>query len=750
MNKLLQVSIPLMLAAGLSVTMHANNENDNYAPHNPNVAFTQTNLPIMIVNTNVDGTGTQKIDPARNAILAKMTIVSNPDGLNYPDLSAHPGQTIDYEGYIALKYRGNSSFNASDKKPYGIRTLKGADLKGKKEKVEILGMGKDNRWATIAPWADRSMMRDILTFEMARPWFHYVPSGRFVEMVVDNVYYGVVLLMERVSDGKYRLNLSDWEGITSEADLPGDIQLELDRPGDDPYFQSPYAPWMNASGQEKQGFKITYQYAFPEQEDFGECPVGADKVQSSINAALDKMEASFRSENKYDPETGYRSQIEVNSFIDYMLATELSSNIDGYRLSTNLYKYSAKTAEENGYDPRWQMSLWDFNIAYGNANYNNGESTNKWMYRANEWHNDEQVPFYWYVMMNDPSFVQDVKTRWTEHRAGNYSDERICEKIDSIATLLTSGGAVARNDAAWNIITREGVWPCPYTPTSYEDEINHLKTWILKRAKFMDYNLKTATISDIIRNEQAIAWPMLVKSGWNADMVAENDKSDGSEGYADTGLDGNYFLYTDAFEGNGGLPDSGDLLSPAGVQYKLEYGMNSALHMNSNGQTASVEFSTPAKCDRLYFTATSGNGESTVGVTLNYSDGTSSEEKEVVIPDWSRRNPDGTEAISGIGRGSGSDVSADPHYALYEFGFDADKTKQLKGVTLTHKSDARSNIFAFASNGDASTSGISRVGEEAPLAVKAVYNVEGARLSSLQPGVNIVVYSDGSTKKIIR
>ena len=124
MNKLLQVSIPLMLAAGLSVTMHANNENDNYAPHNPNVAFTQTNLPIMIVNTNVDGTGTQKIDPARNAILAKMTIVSNPDGLNYPDLSAHPGQTIDYEGYIALKYRGNSSFNASDKKPYGIRTLK--------------------------------------------------------------------------------------------------------------------------------------------------------------------------------------------------------------------------------------------------------------------------------------------------------------------------------------------------------------------------------------------------------------------------------------------------------------------------------------------------------------------------------------------------------------------------------------------------------------------------------------------------
>ena len=309
---------------------------------------------------------------------------------------------------------------------------------------------------------------------------------------------------------------------------------------------------------------------------------------------------------------------------------------------------------------------------------------------------------------------------------------------------------MARNDAAWNIITREGVWPCPYTPTSYEDEINHLKTWILKRAKFMDYNLKTATISDIIRNEQAIAWPMLVKSGWNADMVAENDKSDGSEGYADTGLDGNYFLYTDAFEGNGGLPDSGDLLSPAGVQYKLEYGMNSALHMNSNGQTASVEFSTPAKCDRLYFTATSGNGESTVGVTLNYSDGTSSEEKEVVIPDWSRRNPDGTEAISGIGRGSGSDVSADPHYALYEFGFDADKTKQLKGVTLTHKSDARSNIFAFASNGDASTSGISRVGEEAPLAVKAVYNVEGARLSSLQPGVNIVVYSDGSTKKIIR
>lgn len=105
-----------------------------------------------------------------------MKIIDNKDGKNYGDTIAHPNQKADYDGYISLKYRGNSSFNSSDKKPYGFKTLSQTlEEGGKKQKVKLLGMGKDNDWAFLAPFSDKSMIRDVLTFELGRPYLDIRP-----------------------------------------------------------------------------------------------------------------------------------------------------------------------------------------------------------------------------------------------------------------------------------------------------------------------------------------------------------------------------------------------------------------------------------------------------------------------------------------------------------------------------------------------------------------------------------------------
>ena len=84
----------------------------NYPPDNEDVELTSTNLPIVWID--VDG---EYIDRYER-ITARMKIIHNGDGLlNWADTVAHPGQTIDYEGYVALRYRGSSSFGSSDKKP---------------------------------------------------------------------------------------------------------------------------------------------------------------------------------------------------------------------------------------------------------------------------------------------------------------------------------------------------------------------------------------------------------------------------------------------------------------------------------------------------------------------------------------------------------------------------------------------------------------------------------------------------------
>ena len=75
----------------------------NYPPDNEDVQLNSTNLPIVWID--VDG---RYIDRDER-ITARMKIIHNGNGqLNYADTVAHPGQTIDYEGYVALRYRGSS------------------------------------------------------------------------------------------------------------------------------------------------------------------------------------------------------------------------------------------------------------------------------------------------------------------------------------------------------------------------------------------------------------------------------------------------------------------------------------------------------------------------------------------------------------------------------------------------------------------------------------------------------------------
>ena len=108
----------LLCVAAFGLTASFAQRADNYVPTNDrNVKLTETNLPIAFIN--VKGKTIQR----NERITARMKIIDNKDGKNYGDTIAHPNQKADYDGYISLKYRGNSSFNSSDKKPYGFKTL---------------------------------------------------------------------------------------------------------------------------------------------------------------------------------------------------------------------------------------------------------------------------------------------------------------------------------------------------------------------------------------------------------------------------------------------------------------------------------------------------------------------------------------------------------------------------------------------------------------------------------------------------
>lgn len=444
----------------------------NFPPDNTNVSIDSTNLPIVWIDVQGDSIMRDE------RVEARIKIIHNGEGhLNYGDTVAHPGQRIDYEGYIALRHRGNSTYNTSPKKPYSFRTLDGPLRRGgSKAKVSILGMGKDNNWALMAPYGDKSMIRDLLAYELARPWMEYVPKGRLCELYLDGIYYGVHVLSEVVSKGKHRLDLNK-PGTEGDA-LTGDYLMEVDC-NDEITYTSKHHP-VTADGKPLAGYHILFQYKSPEHDDLNQ------KQLSYINNRIDQMEAALASPDFKDPATGYKRYIDVMSFIDYQLFMELGHNVDAYRLSGKFYK------RRDSVDPRFKMLLWDMDQAFGNTKIRQGWRTDTWVYQSNDILQAEEevylVPFWWYRLNSDDDYTAQLKNRWAEFRHSNMSDERIMATVDSLTTLLTSHGAEHRNSQAW---PRWGVWVWNnyYVASSYEDEIAYLKQWLTKRLAWMDEQL---------------------------------------------------------------------------------------------------------------------------------------------------------------------------------------------------------------------------------------------------------------------
>jgi hypothetical protein len=443
-------------------------DKDNYKPNHTDVRLTETNLPIILIDTRGEDDETTIIHKDYR-VPARMTIIHNQTSLNYADTVAHPNQTINYQGWVGIKYRGASSFTYSEKKPYSFKTLATNSLEGKKKKVELLGMPKDNDWVLLAPYHDRSCMRDVLMYELARPYFEFTPKARFCELLLDGIYYGIYILCEKAGKGENRLNLSKPADMSDE--LTGDYLLQIDR-DDDPCFLSTY----------KSSGKYNYiQFKYPEYEDMADShPEQVAYIEQQYHA----MEEAFHSDNYADPKTGYRKYVDIRSFANYQLASELSMNVDAYRLSTNLYK------RRDSVDPHFKTTLWDFNLAFGN-NYADLLIRNNWIVKAHElwsWLQQTTIPFYWKRIMEDPSYIETMKEQWAWCRLGNYSSDHINQVIDSLNNELTSHDAIVRNFAAWPN-RQKSVYLAPNIAKTHEGEVEFLREVLLKRSEWMDSQL---------------------------------------------------------------------------------------------------------------------------------------------------------------------------------------------------------------------------------------------------------------------
>lgn len=416
-------------------------------------------LPQIVINSQ----GNAIVDEPK--VDAQMTILEN--------------DNITFNGKIGIEFRGASS-QWFPKKSYGVETR---DAANEDLDVALLGLPEEEDWVLYAPYTDKSLLRNVLIYDLSNDIDRYASRTVLVELTVNNNKQGIYVLMEKLKRDALRININKLkEEENSGEDLTGGYILKIDKtagnnfgatPSELDYsdfnsFVSNHSPRHALTGQ---SIKFLYHYPDPD--------IISPQQKEYIQSYMADFENALASDDFTDASKGYAAYIDVPSFIDFFLMNELTHNVDGYRLSSFMHK------DKGG--KLIMGPIWDFNLGFGNADYCGGSNTNTWAYKFNERCPEDfwQVPFWWERLMEDPNFVAQVKNRWTTLRGGAFSEGSILTKLDEYTTALEKSGAINSNFSIWQILGQY-VWPNNFIGNSHGAEINYLEGWIEGRLNWMD------------------------------------------------------------------------------------------------------------------------------------------------------------------------------------------------------------------------------------------------------------------------
>ena len=426
--------------------------------------FTSSNLPIVSINT----LGNNILDEPK--VQAWMKIIYHRSG----DINHLNDTTYDYNGYIGIEIRGSSSKFLYDKKGYGIETR---DSLGQNLNVSILDMPEENDWVLYGPYGDKSLLRNVLEYKLSNDMGRYASRTRFCELVLNNEYLGLYVVMEKVKRDKHRIDISKLNpDENSGDDVTGGYIVKLDKydgSNSGLGWSSPYSSPYTADYTQTPYF----QYEYPKNDEI------TDDQKKYIKDYVTAFEEALKNKPYNDLVNGFQAYADVNSMVDYFILNELSHNVDGYRLSTFIYKDKDNKGGKLHFGP-----IWDLNLGFGNADYCEGGSSTGWAFQFNFYCDSDQwqVPFWWYTLFYNSNFRKLVADRWSELRQGPFSTDKVLDYIDSTVAVIHD--AEVRNFDKWNILG-EYVWPNLYIGNTYNDELSYLKNWIIKRFSWMDVNL---------------------------------------------------------------------------------------------------------------------------------------------------------------------------------------------------------------------------------------------------------------------
>ncbi|MGN0723977.1 MAG: CotH kinase family protein [Treponema sp.] len=401
-----------------------NSKNQESKEHS--VTSQKLNLPVVSVNL---GLSEENFASFKNKekISASLSVFSRENSLT--------------DAPLTIKGRGNSSWFNAPKKSYTIKFEK---------KQEFLGFASNKSFALIANYFDKTLLRNITAYSLAKKFFKkmsWAPSAKTVHLFIDGVYQGLYSAVETVKIAKNRVNIPDISDFVSSQETTNfedyGFILEVNERKDENFnFDS--------------GKGVPFSLKEPDGEDLNKdiC----NKIEEKTNSVEAKV---------YQ---GDFSELDLYSFADWWIVEELAKNTDS-QFYSSCYMYFDPA------DKKFHMGpVWDFDLGFGN---NMVDVTSK-DFQADAAKDSAN----WILKLSkSEEFMNIVKTRWSECKESieSYFSGEYEENLSNIKE------DVDVNFIRWPILGKS-VWKAPIDceeRKDYDSEVEYFKTWKDNRIQWL-------------------------------------------------------------------------------------------------------------------------------------------------------------------------------------------------------------------------------------------------------------------------
>jgi hypothetical protein len=383
-----------------------------------------TNLPTVSIHT---ANNVEPYDKVHN-IDALITIISDSEKKLRTD-----------SGSVRLRGNRSTSF---PKKPYRIKY-------DKKHRV-LDAPAKAKKWTLINNYGDKTLMRNLLVFELSRGMgMPYTPFGQSVDLLLNGEYKGNYQLCDHIDVKEGRVELVDTlaEGSEDSSSTAFLIEADARAATEDCWFTS------------KKGTPMTIHY--PDDDEI------TPEQKAYIEDCFNSMEEDWK------------SRLDLNTFIRHFLVGELSGNTDTY-WSTYMYKH-----HEN--DTIFIGPIWDFDIAFENDQRTypiNAKSD--FLYRSGGSSTGNMRTFVDDIIVRDRDARAKLLEIWSQARNGSINEQHLCDFIDQQERSLMESQKL--NFMRWPMMN-ELVHENPTVWGSYAEEVENVRRFVRERLLWMDKKL---------------------------------------------------------------------------------------------------------------------------------------------------------------------------------------------------------------------------------------------------------------------